>query len=361
MSEQRYPTNIRLIGVIHKDKIKMFMTSVLWSDQSDIIVYRSFQDFKKLHKQLKKSFPTERSFRKSDRVIPKFKETKTQKGYQNKGPSKYVVRLKSLEKYCYELLKCDPRVTQSSEVSQFLLPNAQDLQPDFAKNSIVVMPPEDVAEGGGRTGGMVGNVTQPFVTETYRCVAPYDTKDTKNRPFKVAMDEKVDVLIKDKAGWWLVENDSKCMAWFPAPYLERCDDEEEDEDEQSDTPEEGVLFRAVKNFKASKGDEVSVSIGSVVEVLQRSDNGWWLVRYKGKVGYVPTMYLQPYSNPQVRMVTLQKEMWSSTLNLAQLQVPGGAPAKDTPTLAEHAPHLSRSHGNLLSPGDRQPRNRRLRD
>lgn len=46
----------------------------------------------------------------------------------------------------------------------------------------------------------VGNVTQPFVTETYRCVAPYETKDTKNKPFKVAMDEKVDVLIKDKAG-----------------------------------------------------------------------------------------------------------------------------------------------------------------
>lgn len=46
----------------------------------------------------------------------------------------------------------------------------------------------------------VGNVTQPFITETYRCVAPYETKDTKNKPFKVAADEKVDVLIKDKAG-----------------------------------------------------------------------------------------------------------------------------------------------------------------
>lgn len=48
--------------------------------------------------------------------------------------------------------------------------------------------------------GSVGNVTQPFVTETYRCVSQYETKDTKNKPFKVAADEKVDVLIKDKAG-----------------------------------------------------------------------------------------------------------------------------------------------------------------
>ena len=46
----------------------------------------------------------------------------------------------------------------------------------------------------------VGNVTQPLVTETYRCFASYETKDTKNMPFKVAVDEKVDVLIKDKSG-----------------------------------------------------------------------------------------------------------------------------------------------------------------
>lgn len=57
---------------------------------------------------------------------------------------------------------------------------------------------EDVKAEAGH--GSVGNVTQPFVTETYRCVAPYETKDTKNKAFKVAADEKVDVLIKDKAG-----------------------------------------------------------------------------------------------------------------------------------------------------------------
>lgn len=63
----------------------------------------------------------------------------------------------------------------------------------------MIMPPQD--EVRSEVGhGNAGNVTQPFVTETYRCVAPYETKDTKNKPFKVAKDEKVDVLIKDKAG-----------------------------------------------------------------------------------------------------------------------------------------------------------------
>lgn len=62
----------------------------------------------------------------------------------------------------------------------------------------MIMPSDTTSGNAGHSNG--GTVTQPFVTETYRCVAPYETKDTKNKPFKVVMDEKVDVLIKDKAG-----------------------------------------------------------------------------------------------------------------------------------------------------------------
>ena len=64
---------------------------------------------------------------------------------------------------------------------------------------------DDLPDGSGGGGGDVtrqhaGSVTHPFVTQTHRCVAAYETKDTKNRPFKVAVDEKLDVLIKDPAG-----------------------------------------------------------------------------------------------------------------------------------------------------------------
>lgn len=40
-----------------------------------------------------------------------------------------------------------------------------------------------------------------------------------------------------------------------------------------------MLFVTVKSYKAAKGDELSVAIGAVVEVLQKSDSGWWLIRY----------------------------------------------------------------------------------
>ncbi|TNN66121.1 NADPH oxidase organizer 1 [Liparis tanakae] len=190
---------------------------------------------------------------------------------------------------------------------------------------------EDVA--GQVKGG--GNVTQPFVTETYRCVAPYETKDTQNKPFKVALDEKVDVLIKDQAGWWLVENEDKKMAWFPAPYLEKLDEDDDDEDENdgNGSLERGAVYTAVKNYKATKDDEITVAIGSAVEVLQKSANGWWFIRYNGKAGYIPSMYLQPYSSPHIRLPGNHQDRRLSSSN----QI---AP----PTL--HSNQLSLSQGNL---------------
>lgn len=35
----------------------------------------------------------------------------------------------------------------------------------------------------------------------------------------------------------------------------------------------------MRTFSTKKEDEVSVPIGSVVEALRKSDNGWWLIRY----------------------------------------------------------------------------------
>lgn len=65
--------------------------------------------------------------------------------------------------------------------------------------------PEDVCDSQSRVDlsskrFSVGNVSQPFPTQLYRCVAPYETKDTKNRPFVVTVNETMEVLIKDQAG-----------------------------------------------------------------------------------------------------------------------------------------------------------------
>uniref|UniRef100_A0A672FZU8 NADPH oxidase organizer 1a n=1 Tax=Salarias fasciatus TaxID=181472 RepID=A0A672FZU8_SALFA len=330
MEAGRYPLSVHVSGVMYKEKKKLFMTSVLWSDQNEIVIYRSFAEFKSMHKQLKKAFPSANKLKKSGRVIPRFQDKTLKQKNPKKGPNKTLAYVKFLQEYCTELLSCDAQVCQSTDLINFFQPKDQDLQPEFAKNSIIIMPSEE--ENGSRHASS-GNVTQPFVTETYRCVATYEAKDTKNKPFKVAVDEKVDVLIKDKAGWWLVEKEDKRMAWFPAPYLEKIDDDD-DEDEMDATPERGMLYTAIKSYKATKDDEITVNIGSVVEVLQKSENGWWLIRSNGKVGYIPAMYLKPHSYPHIRL----------TPNIPD---PRASPTSLSPSNLQQQSQLSRSQGNLL--------------
>ncbi|MCI4385081.1 hypothetical protein PGIGA_G00046280 [Pangasianodon gigas] len=344
MEDRRLPISVRLIGVMHKEKSKLYMTSVLWSDQNEIIVYRTLEEFKALHIQLKKKCAASNlgPFQRSIKIVPKFKAEKVKRGLQNKNYSKSLLRLKPLEEYCTALLRAHPSASQSSELIQFLLPRPDDLRPEFSQNSIMVMPSEEPL---GRSSNLKSDagVTQPFVTQMYRCIAPYETKDTKNRPFKVEVGEAVDVLIKDKAGWWLVENEAKCIAWFPAPYLENAEADDEAADQEVG---ESALCVATKSYKSTKIDELSVEIGSVVEVLRKSNDGWWLVRYNCRTGYIPSMYLQPYINPRVHIISTQRGLQSSSQNSAQLQVPASS------SLMIPGHELSRSQCNLLQlPGD----------
>lgn len=101
-----------------------------------------------------------------------------------------------------------------------------------------------------------------------------------------------------------MEKDDKRMAWFPAPYLENIeDDNDENQDDADETfergkrpqmnvikmlrestvnvylPLSGMRYTATKSYKATNDDEINVPIGAVVQVLEKSDNGWWLVRY----------------------------------------------------------------------------------
>uniref|UniRef100_A0A3Q4HQ23 NADPH oxidase organizer 1b n=1 Tax=Neolamprologus brichardi TaxID=32507 RepID=A0A3Q4HQ23_NEOBR len=270
----------------------MFMLSVLWSDQNEIIIYRSFQDFKEFHVRNKNIYISAHLF--FFFLLLLYGKAR-RSSVQKKGSKKSVRRMKFLESYLEKLLKCDQSVTRSIEVTRFFTPKDHDLQPDYTKNRYAPSSVETVR----------GSITNPFVTQTYHCVAAYETKDTKNRPFKVAKDEKLDVLIKDPAGWWLVENEDKRLAWFPAPYLELSEGDD------------GALYCAVRSYTSKKVDEISVPIGSVVEVLRKSDNGWWLIRYVGLVlGYIPTMYLKPYNNPRAGLYGLHNRLHSSSLNLA---------------------------------------------
>ncbi|XP_005523268.1 PREDICTED: NADPH oxidase organizer 1 [Pseudopodoces humilis] len=295
MSCNRYPVDVKAVGFMQCRKQKNYMMFVSWSDQNNILIYRTFEDFKKFHKELKRKFPTESG---SLRSLPRFKGITMQ---QRKGGklSRCLEILKLLETYSQELLKTDVKISQGEEVNQFFKAQTQDLDPSFPENSVVIMPSVFRREKKPQP----LSITLPQASQSYRCIEAFETKDTKNKPFRVAQKEIVEVLIQDMTGWWLVENADKQIAWFPASYLEELDACEDIQNDFS-SDEEGSLYFVVQAYEAQNADELSLNQGVVVEVLRRSHNGWWLIRYNGCTGYMPSLFLRPYQNPHHKLQTI---------------------------------------------------------
>ncbi|NXD82244.1 NOXO1 oxidase, partial [Halcyon senegalensis] len=303
MSCHRYPVDVKAVGLMQCRKQKSYMMFVSWSDQNNILIYRTFEDFKRFHRELKRKFPIESgSLRRSDRTIPRFKDANVKLRKSGKL-NRYLEILKLLETYSQELLKTDAKISQGEDVIQFFKAQTQDLDPSFPENSVVIMPSEIGGEKKNQPRQPLSSITLPQASQSYRCIETFETKDTKNKTFKVAPKEIVEVLIKDMTGWWLVENADKQIAWFPASYLEEIDIHRDIQNALSSN-EEGNLYFVVRPYESQKADELSLNNGVVVEVVRRSDNGWWLVRYNGCTGYMPSMCLQPYKNPHHKLQTI---------------------------------------------------------
>ncbi|NXI72033.1 NOXO1 oxidase, partial [Anseranas semipalmata] len=299
----RFPVDVKAVGLMQCRKQKKYMMFVSWSDQNNILIYRTFEEFKRFHKELKRKFPIESgSLRRSDRTIPKFKDANVKQRKSGKM-NKSLERLKLLETYSQELLKTDAKISQGEDLIQFFKAQTQDLDPCFPEDSVVIMPSEIGGEKKKQAQQQLSSITHPQASQSYRCIETFETKDTKNKTFKVTQKEIVEVLLKDMTGWWLVENADKQIAWFPASYLEEID-VHKDIQNASSSNEEGSLYFVMRAYESQKADELSLNNGVVVEVVRKSDNGWWLIRYNGRTGYMPSMCLQPYKNPHHRLQTI---------------------------------------------------------
>uniref|UniRef100_A0ABM5F135 NADPH oxidase organizer 1 isoform X1 n=1 Tax=Pogona vitticeps TaxID=103695 RepID=A0ABM5F135_9SAUR len=316
MSADRFPVGAKALGVLKHQKKQICMLSVLWSDQNNVLIYREFEEFKKLHKRLKRKFPIESGvLKKSDRTIPTFREVNAILR-KNHKLSRCVEALKSLEIYCQDLLKTQPNISRGEDVVCFFEAQNQDLDPSFPENSIIILPSKMEDSRTGEPAGCSRPViTQPVVAPLYRCLKAFDTDDVKENPFSASRAETLEVLMKDRTGWWLVENQRKQLAWFPASYLETT----EEDPIVREPNEEEMLYYLTQPYEAKRSDELSVTCGVVVEVLEKVDTGWWLIWYNGRGGYVPSAFLQPYRNPHSKFLALAANCFSiSTPNLSRI-------------------------------------------
>jgi hypothetical protein len=60
------------------------------------------------------------------------------------------------------------------------------------------------------------------------------------------------------------------------------------------TKQARVLF----NYKAKAENELDLSLGGIVTILQEDDSGWSKGEVDGKSGWFPSSYYEPCSDPE---------------------------------------------------------------
>ncbi|XP_019504239.1 PREDICTED: NADPH oxidase organizer 1 isoform X5 [Hipposideros armiger] len=253
---------------------------------SNTFMRRSWDEFRRLHKTLKDTFPVEAGLlRRSDRVLPKFPDASLfmHGGHTGRG----LVRLRLLESYSRSLLAAE-RMPCGPALTSFFSPQTRDLEPMLPPGSLVILPvPEEPLASPTRRLSICN--LEPL---NLHCLQPFSTQDTQGRPFHVQAQEALDVLLRHPSGWWLVQNEDQQTAWFPAPYLEEV---APGRGQKGGRPlgSSGSQFCASRAYEGSQADELTVPAGAHVHVLEMSDRGWWLCRFGGRTGLLPSVLLQP--------------------------------------------------------------------
>eukprot|EP00073_Rattus_norvegicus_P027724 XP_006246011.1 PREDICTED: NADPH oxidase organizer 1 isoform X2 [Rattus norvegicus] len=265
MASPRHPVSAHAVALVQMERLQTFAFSVCWSDNSDTFARRSWEEFRQLQKTLKKIFPVEAGLlQRSERVLPKLPDAPllTRRGHTGRG----LLRLRLLETYVRSLLATSQHIVTSSTLNSFFAPKPLDLEPMLPPGSLVILPtPEEPLSQ------PIGSLAiHSLEAQSMRCLQPFHTLDTKDRPFHTQAKEILDILLRHPSGWWLVENKDQQTAWFPAPYLEE--------------------------IATGQGQESGMAVqgsGARVHVLETSDRGWWLCRYNGQTGLLPAVLLQP--------------------------------------------------------------------
>ena len=60
----------------------------------------------------------------------------------------------------------------------------------------------------------------------------------------------------------------------------------------------GARYISTSQYKAKQEDEISFMTGSIVRVIKKYIDGWWLVKYNGQEGFVPGVSFRKFDKRQ---------------------------------------------------------------
>jgi len=120
-----------------------------------------------------------------------------------------------------------------------------------------------------------------------RLLALYDftpAPETKGRLGFKEGDVLLLVNMKSRSGWWTAELNGK-TGKIPCNYVEQLD------------PSRAFKARVIKNFDFQQPGDMSIQRGSIVTILKKQENGWYLGEKGSKTGFFPSTCVERISTP----------------------------------------------------------------
>ena len=156
-------------------------------------------------------------------------------------------------------------------------------------------------------------------TETYTAISGYTAQG--DGELSMEEGEQFAALDKTDSGWWQVRRPNGEEGWVPASYLtveeggavSQTNTQYTSDRSSADRPDQTtvtnkaaeqtqitgqsksttrVQYKTVAMFTAENPGEVGFDEGEVVEVLEKMDEGWWLVQVGGSEGWAPSDYIK---------------------------------------------------------------------
>lgn len=258
------------------DKNYVYILKVVWSDGNINIVYRTCSDFFFLQENLRKECPSA-----IGKEIPALKGRKFTENCQFCFKDGTCKRQKFMNQFCHELVNAPDHISTSKVVMDFCRSRPSDVLPH--------------GEVGKKDAKSTSNddenvqISGPVVFEQFEVICDYKKKNKND--ISLTAGDVVDVIEKNDYGWWLVDRDGE-LGWAPASHLEPTDDGAEVTSAKHFAPGKEEIYVSIKRYQATAADELSFDADVMLKVVEKTLDGWWLVRYQGDEGWAPAMHLK---------------------------------------------------------------------
>lgn len=256
----------------------VYVINVTWSDKSVVVIFRRYSKFFELQTRLFEDFPDEGGVKDpSKRSLP-FLPGKIIFGRSNTRDVAEK-RKEPINDYCQSLIKLPGKISASDLVLEFFEPTNEDISPGEGEEQKDKKKAKDE---------IAQVISEPIQLEQYIVIADYQKQNRSE--VSVLAGDIVEVIDKNENGWWFVNMDEE-QGWLPASYLEPEDGSAESI--VGKTYKVGdEKYIATRAYTANEPDEIGFQKGVVVDILQKNVDGWWLIRFNGKDGWAPSIYLK---------------------------------------------------------------------